>query len=74
MFEDETGIARWFLERIRLIYKFEKEYKKDKLSAEAIKEHRKTDILPILGDIYQRLAVYAEKARTRLWAMTLTKR
>ena len=24
MFEDETGIARWFLERIKLIYIFEK--------------------------------------------------
>ena len=71
MFEDETGIARWFLERIRLIYKFEKEYKKDKLSAEAIKEHRKTDILPILGDIYQRLAVYAEKAKDKCGSLLM---
>lgn len=59
-FEDETGIARWFLERIKLIYQFEKQYKKDKLSTETIKANRKTDILPILGDILQRLTIYAE--------------
>ena len=59
-FEDETGIARWFLERIKLIYKFEKQYKKDKLSPETIKANRQTDILPILGDIYQKLTLYAK--------------
>ena len=59
-FEDETGIARWFLERIKLIYKFEKQYRKDKLSPETIKSNRQTDILPILGDIYQKLTLYAK--------------
>ena len=59
-FEDETGIARWFLERIKLIYKFEKQYRKDNLSPETIKTHRQTDILPILGDIYQKLTLYAK--------------
>ena len=59
-FEDETGIARWFLERIKLIYKFEKQYRKDKLSPETVKSNRQTDILPILGDIYQKLTLYAK--------------
>lgn len=59
-FEDESGIARWFLERIKLIYKFEKHYRKDKLSPETIKSNRQTDILPILGDIYQKLTLYAK--------------
>ena len=36
MYEDETGIARWFLERIKLIYIFEKQYKKDRPSGETI--------------------------------------
>ena len=40
MFEDETGIARWFLERIKLIYIFEKQYKKDRLSVEIIEARR----------------------------------
>ena len=61
-FEDETGIARWFLDRIKLIYKFEKQYKKDRLSPEAILANRKTDILPILGDILQKLNAYANNA------------
>ena len=61
-FEDETGIARWFLDRIKLIYKFEKQYKKDKLSPERILANRKTDILPILGDILQKLNAYASNA------------
>ena len=39
MFEDETGIARWFLERIKLIY-IEKQYKKDRLSVEIIEARR----------------------------------
>ena len=59
MFEDETGIARWFLERIKLIYIFEKQYKKDRLSAETIESRRKEDILPILGEILQELNKYA---------------
>ena len=59
-FEDETGISRWFIERIKLIYKFEKQYRKDKLSPETVKSNRQTDILPILGDIYQKLTLYAK--------------
>ncbi len=59
MFEDETGIARWFLERIKLIYIFEKQYKKDRLSIESIEAKRKEDILPILGEILQGLNKYA---------------
>ena len=62
MFEDDTGIARWFLERIELIYKFEKQYKKDRLSPETILANRKTDILPIQGDILQKLNAYANNA------------
>lgn len=58
-FEDETGIAKKFLEKIQLIYKFEKQYKKDKLSPETIKANRERDILPILGDILQDLTRYA---------------
>lgn len=58
-FEDETGITKKFLEKIQLIYKFEKQYKKDKLSPDRIKENRETDILPILGDILQDLTRYA---------------
>lgn len=61
-FEDKTGIARRFLDRIQLIYKFEKQYKKDKLSPESIQEHRKLDILPILSDILQDLTLYAKNA------------
>ena len=59
MFEDETGIARWFLERIKLIYIFEKQYKKNRLSVETIEARRKEDILPILGEILQELNKYA---------------
>ena len=61
-FEDESGIARRFLDKIQLIYKFEKQYKKDKLSPETIKENREGDILPILGDILQDLTRYANNA------------
>lgn len=61
-FEDESGIARRFLDKIQLIYKFEKQYKKDKLSPETIKENRERDILPILGDILQDLTRYANNA------------
>lgn len=59
-FEDETGIARWFLDMIKLIYQFEKRYKKDGLPPEAILANRKKDILPILADILQRLNEYAK--------------
>lgn len=61
-FEDETGIARRFLDKIQLISKFEKQYKKDKLSPETIKANRERDILPILGDILQDLTRYANNA------------
>lgn len=61
-FEDETGIARWFLDMIKLIYKFEKQYRKDRLTAETIKANREKDILPILGDILQKLTYYANNA------------
>ena len=61
-FEDETGMARWFLERIKLIYKFEKQYKKDNLSPDTTKANRKVDILPILGEILQKLTIYADNA------------
>ena len=70
-FEDETGIARWFLERIKLIYKFEKLYKKDNLSPETIKEHRMTDILPILVDICQRLTLYAGEAKDKCGSLLM---
>ena len=43
-----------------MIYKFEKQYNKDKLSPDTIKENRKVDILPILGDILQKLTIYAD--------------
>lgn len=62
MFEDETGIARWFLERIKLIYIFDKQYKKDRLSVETIEARRKEDIFPILGEILQELNKYEENA------------
>lgn len=45
--------------QILLIYKFEKQYKKDKLSPETIKANRERDILPILGGIFQDLTRYA---------------
>jgi len=61
-FEDETGIARRFLDKIQIIYKFEKQYKKDRLSAETIEANRKSDILPILSDILQELNHYANNA------------
>lgn len=61
-FEDETGIARRFLDKIQLIYKYINQYKKDKLTPEIIKEHYQTDILPILGDIWQELSYYATNA------------
>ena len=48
------------LRRTLRVYKFEKQYKKDKLSPETIKANRQTDILPILGDIYQKLTLYAK--------------
>lgn len=61
-FEDETGIARRFLDKIQLIYKYINQYQKDKLTPEIIKEHYQTDILPILGDIWQELSYYATNA------------
>lgn len=61
-FEDDTGIARRFLDNIQVIYKLEKSYKKDRLSPEKIKEHRENEILPLLGDILQELTHYATSA------------
>lgn len=61
-FETDNGIARRFLDKIQLIYKFEERYKKDKLPPDKVKEHRQTDILPILGDILQELNHYATSA------------
>ncbi len=46
----------------KVISKFEKQYKKDKLSPETIKANRERDILPILGDILQDLTRYANNA------------
>jgi len=49
-FEDETGIARRFLERICIIYKFEKSFKK--LSDEERQRERATHVIPVLNDMY----------------------
>ena len=59
-FEDETGIACQFLERIRIIYKFEKSYKN--LSDEERQKERAIHIIPILIDMYQDLLRYANDA------------
>ena len=45
-------VADFCRERMALYYEMVEALKKDKLSPEAVKEHRKTDLLPILGDIY----------------------
>lgn len=59
-FEDETGIAYQFLERIRIIYKFEKSFKN--LSDKERQKERATHIIPILIDMYQDLLRYANDA------------
>ena len=62
-FEDKTGVAYRFLERIRLIYEFEKSYKN--LSDEERQEQRALDIIPILNDMYQDLLYYANTAAVK---------
>ena len=59
-FEDETGIAYQFLERIRIIYKFEKSFKN--LSDKERQKERAIHIIPILIDMYQDLLRYANDA------------
>ena len=59
-FEDETGIAQRFLERIRIIYKFEKSFKK--LSDEERQKERATNVIPILNDMYNDLLYYSKQA------------
>ena len=59
-FEDKTGVAYKFLERIRLIYKFEKSYKS--LTDEARQKQRAIDIIPVLNDMYQDLLHYSKNA------------
>ena len=59
-FEDKTGVAYKFMERIRLIYKFEKSYKS--LTDEARQKQRAIDIIPILNDMYQDLLYYSKNA------------
>jgi hypothetical protein len=59
-FEDETGIAQRFLERIRIIYKFEKSFKK--LSDEERQMERATNVIPILNDMYNDLLYYSKQA------------
>lgn len=59
-FEDETGIARQFLERIRVIYKFERSFRK--LKDEERKEQRALNVIPVLNDMYQDLLHYADNA------------
>lgn len=62
-FEDKTGVAYKFLERIRLVYEYEKSYKK--LSDKERKEHRDLDIIPILTDMYQDLLYYANNTAVK---------
>ncbi|MBP3819690.1 MAG: IS66 family transposase [Butyrivibrio sp.] len=62
-FEDKTGVAYKFLERIRLIYEYEKSYKK--LSDKERKDRRDFDIVPILTDMYQDLLYYANNTAVK---------
>ena len=62
-FEDKTGVAYRFLERIRLIYEFEKSYKN--LTDEERQEQRALDVIPILNDMYQDLLYYANTATAK---------
>ena len=59
-FEDETGIARQFLERIRVIYTFEKSFRK--LKDEERRKQRALNVIPVLNDMYQDLLHYANNA------------
>ena len=58
--ESKTGIALRFLERIRIIYKFEKSFKK--LSDEERQKERATNVIPILNDMYNDLLYYSKQA------------
>ena len=62
-FEDKTGVAYRFLERIRLIYELEKSYKN--LTDEERQEQRALDVIPILNDMYQDLLYYANTATAK---------
>ena len=62
-FEDKTDVAYRFLERIRLIYEYEKSYKN--LTDEERQEQRALDIIPILNDMYQDLLYYANTATAK---------
>ncbi len=59
-FEDKTGVAYKFLERIRIVYQFEKSSKN--LTDEERQKQRAIDIIPILNDMYQDLLYYANTA------------
>lgn len=59
-FEDETGIAQQFLERIRIIYKFEKSFKR--MSDEERRVARANNVIPILHDMYNDLIYYSKHA------------
>ena len=59
-FEDKTGVAYKFLERIRIVYQFEKSYRN--LTDEERQKQRAIDIIPILNDMYQDLLYYANAA------------
>ena len=59
-FEDKTGVAYKFLERIRVVYQFEKSYKN--LTDEERQKQRAIDVIPILNDMYQDLLYYANAA------------
>ena len=62
-FEDKTGVAYKFLERIRIVYQFEKSYKN--LTDEERQKQRAIDIIPILNDMYQDLLYYANTATAK---------
>ena len=50
-FEDKTGVAYKFLERIRIVYQFEKSYRN--LTDDERLKQRAIDIIPILNDMYR---------------------
>jgi len=62
-FEDKTGVAYKFLERIRIVYQFEKSYKN--LTDEERQKQRAIDVIPILNDMYQDLLYYAKTASVK---------
>ena len=62
-FEDKAGVAYKFLERIRIVYQYEKSYKN--LTDEKRQQQRAIDIIPILNDMYQDLLYYANTAAAK---------